>query len=61
MDESLFQDLAEKITKHQAGAVVGAGVTVASSGNAQAASWTGLLRLGIERCMAVAHPRPSED
>jgi hypothetical protein len=59
MSDSLFNDLIEQITKGQVVAVVGAGVSLATTGGAEAAGWTGLLRLGIQRCADAAQPRPA--
>ncbi|MGH8887002.1 MAG: SIR2 family protein [Egibacteraceae bacterium] len=46
----LVGDLAREIADGQVVVVVGAGVSIAASGGAQAASWTGLLTTGVERC-----------
>jgi hypothetical protein len=50
-DPYLIADLKEAIAKGQIVAVLGAGVAIHSSGNARVASWVGLLRDGIERCV----------
>lgn len=46
----LVHDLAREIAEGQVVAVVGAGVSTAANGAAPAASWTGLLHIGVERC-----------
>jgi hypothetical protein len=56
MSQLLSDDLREQIARGQAIAIVGAGVSIGASGNAPAASWVGLLKLGIDRCEAVARP-----
>jgi hypothetical protein len=57
MPDLLFDDLIERIATGQVVAVVGAGVSLAATGGAEAAGWGGLLRLGIDRCADVAQPR----
>lgn len=59
MPDLLFNELIERIAKGQVVAVVGAGVSLAATGGAEAAGWGGLLRLGIDRCADVAQPRPA--
>jgi len=44
------QALRDAIRNRQVVVVVGAGVSIQATGNAQAASWKGLIRLGIEAC-----------
>jgi hypothetical protein len=51
MSRVLIDDLRKQIAGRQAIAIVGAGVSMGATGNAPAASWLGLLRLGIERCV----------
>ncbi|MGH8898515.1 MAG: SIR2 family protein [Egibacteraceae bacterium] len=46
----LVSDLASQIADGQVVAVVGAGASIAASGGARAASWTGLLTTGVRRC-----------
>jgi hypothetical protein len=55
----LLRDLAREIAKRQIVVVVGAGVSIAASGGARAASWTGLLTTGVERCEEFDHRLPS--
>ncbi len=52
----LRQRIHEALTKRDRSVlvVVGSGVSIQATGNAKAASWGGLLRLGIERCQQVA-------
>ena len=50
MPNSLQEDLAELIAERRVLVVVGAGVSVGATKNANAASWTGLLKLGAVRC-----------
>jgi hypothetical protein len=57
MPDLLFNELIERIAKGQVVAVIGAGVSLAATGGAEAAGWGGLLRLGIDRCADVAQPR----
>ena len=51
MSQVLIDDLKQQIAGGQAIAIVGAGVSMGATGNAPAASWSGLLKLGIERCV----------
>src|SRR5215204_3068302 len=53
IDSPIADDLRQHIADRQVAAIVGAGVTVASSGDAEAASWKGLLQLGIDRCVGL--------
>lgn len=48
---SLADDLRLSIARGQVIAILGTGVSTRSSGNQSAASWTGLLRDGIEQCV----------
>ncbi len=54
MDE-LIQDLRNQIARGRLLVVVGSGVTVGATQNAEAASWSGLLKLGAARCRALHH------
>lgn len=54
----LLSDLREQIQRRRVTVVVGAGVSIASSGNETCSSWTGLLHSGVERCLAL-HPELS--
>lgn len=53
MSEPVLEDLKAQIASRRVVLVVGSGVSIASTGNAGAASWTGLLRLGVERCVSL--------
>jgi len=55
----LARDLSEQIAGRQVVVVVGAGVSIAASGGAKAASWTGLLTTAIDRCEQLAHNLPA--
>ncbi|MGH8901293.1 MAG: HEAT repeat domain-containing protein [Egibacteraceae bacterium] len=46
----LVGDVAREIAGGQVVVVVGAGASIAASGGVRAASWTGLLATGVERC-----------
>jgi hypothetical protein len=62
MDERrllLARDLAREIADGQIVVLVGAGVSIAASGGAPAASWTGLLSTGVERCEQVVPGPPA--
>ncbi len=50
----LVEGLREEFASDGAVLVVGAGVTIAATGNAPVASWYGLLEDGIRRCEDVA-------
>jgi hypothetical protein len=54
----LREDLRAGVANGRMLAVVGAGVSIAASGDPDIASWTGLLRDGTERCVAVAGSLP---
>ena len=58
MSQVLIDDLKKQIADGQAIAIVGAGVSMGATGNAPAASWSGLLKLGIERCVGLSRPMP---
>jgi hypothetical protein len=51
----LIDDLRGEIAANRCIVILGAGVAIYSTNNAPCASWTGLLRDGVERCRAVAH------
>ena len=53
MSEVLTENLRQEIVKGSCVAVVGAGVSIFSTGNAPCASWTGLLHHGVQRCADV--------
>lgn len=55
----LMDDLRAQVAAGQVLVVVGAGVSIGASGGALAASWTGLLRSGVERCKQAVQPPPS--
>lgn len=46
----LLQKLRDRIKARQVIVVVGSGISIQATGNAEAASWKGLLRSGIRRC-----------
>lgn len=50
MSEPLTEDLKREIGAGRCIAIVGAGVSIFSTGNAPCASWTGLLHHGVQRC-----------
>ena len=54
------QALRDAIRKKQAVVVVGAGVSIQATGNAPAASWKGLIRLGIQRCVEIDPERKGD-
>ncbi len=54
----LVRDLGEQVAGRQVMVVVGAGVSIAGSGGARAASWTGLLTTAIERCNQLVRGLP---
>ncbi len=51
MSDSVLGDLKAQIAARRVVVVVGSGTTIAATKNAQAASWTGLLKLGVQRCV----------
>jgi tetratricopeptide (TPR) repeat protein len=55
----LLDDLRDEIARAQVLAIVGAGVSTGAAGGDPAASWTGLLKNGVERCVEVAQPLPA--
>lgn len=55
----VFDDLRDTIGNGKAIIVVGAGVPIGATDNASVASWTGLLRGGVQRCIAVVPSLPS--
>ncbi len=60
MSEALTEDLRQEIAKGSCVAVVGAGVSIFSTGNAPCASWTGLLHHGVQRCADVITSLPAD-
>ena len=48
--------LREEIAEGHALAIVGAGVSIGATHNAKAASWTGLLEDGVDRCQSLGQP-----
>ncbi|MHB1308147.1 MAG: hypothetical protein ACYDC1_04640 [Limisphaerales bacterium] len=50
MPNGLETDLRQLIADKQIVVIVGSGVSIAATKNAPAASWTGLLKLGVSRC-----------
>lgn len=57
---TLLDDLRGEIEKRRVVVIVGAGVSIAATGNAPAASWMGLLHLGINRCAEIAQSQLPE-
>jgi hypothetical protein len=55
----LIRELRKDLAAQRIIAVLGAGVSVATSNNAPTASWRGLLSHGIEHCAVFGHPRPA--
>jgi Bacterial extracellular solute-binding protein/SIR2-like domain len=55
----LFQDLRTEVAQRRVVVVVGAGVSIATTRNGPAASWTGLLTSGVEHCRNVVR-KPEE-
>ncbi len=55
-----MDDLREAVARKGLVAVVGAGVSAWSTNGARAASWTGLLETGVERCVQLGRS-PSKD
>jgi tetratricopeptide (TPR) repeat protein len=56
---SAIDDLRKQIEKGDVLVIVGAGVSIGATNRAEVASWTGLLRDGVEHCMEFAIPKPS--
>jgi len=56
-DMFLFNEMKKCVKEKKAIVIVGAGVSIAATGNDNA-SWKGLLKMGIERCIYVGSPRP---
>jgi hypothetical protein len=54
----LLQELKREVAEKNAIIVVGAGVSMAATGNHSLSSWKGLLQDGIERCVSVGYPKP---
>ncbi len=52
------EELRSEIEKGQVTLIVGAGVSIAATGNPGLASWIGLLKRGVEECVRVAQPLP---
>lgn len=55
----ILKDLRQQIAESRAVFVIGAGVSIAASGEAKVASWSGLLEHGIGRCQEIAAGLPS--
>jgi GTP-binding protein EngB required for normal cell division len=51
MSDTLLEDLKTQIASRRAVLLIGSGVSIASTQDAPAASWTGLLNLGVQRCV----------
>lgn len=58
MSDLLTEDLKREIADRRCIAIVGAGVSIFSTGNAPCASWTELLHHGVQRCVDVAAGLP---
>ncbi len=58
MSRDLTDELCRQIAQGRMLVVAGAGVSVAATGGDCLASWTGLLRHGVERCVEVAGELP---
>ncbi len=56
--DGLLDELRHEISQGRILAVAGAGISIAATGGDCLASWTGLLRHGVERCVEVASPLP---
>jgi hypothetical protein len=56
MSGTPVDDLRAELAAGQAVVVVGSGVSVAATGNASAASWTGLLENGVAYCQSLLGP-----
>ncbi len=52
MAKDLTDDLTDAIAKRDAVVIVGAGVSMAATEGAPCASWTGLLKHGVDHCAA---------
>ena len=50
MANALLGDLRKLIAEKKVLVIVGSGVSIAATQNAPAASWKGLLKLGVQRC-----------
>lgn len=55
----LLDDLRSEIAKGHVLAIVGAGVSIGATGGDAVASWAGLVKSGIDRCVEVAQPLPT--
>jgi len=53
MSDLLFADLKKEYDAGHIVAIVGSGVSMAATNGSAAASWNGLIRTGIDRCLAV--------
>jgi hypothetical protein len=54
----LLDDLRNEVAKGRVLAIVGAGVSIGATKGETVASWTGLLKSGLERCAEVTQPLP---
>jgi hypothetical protein len=57
-ERDLFAELSDEISNGRMLVIVGAGVSIAATGDRGVASWTGLLRDGVGRCETVAESLP---
>ena len=53
MNGGLIDDLRVEVASGRAMLVVGSGISIGATNNAQAARWAGLIQLGIDRCLAL--------
>lgn len=60
MGDAVLEDLKEQLQRRRVVLVVGSGISIAATKGQPAASWKGLLRLGVERC-ADLNPSLSAD
>ena len=56
---SLLDELKSEIAKGHVTAIVGAGVSTGATKGDPLASWTGLLKNGVDRCVEVCQPLPA--
>ena len=56
MVDLLFEDLRAELEQGQVVVMVGTGVSVGATASAKVASWTGMLKDGVDRCEQVARP-----
>jgi tetratricopeptide (TPR) repeat protein len=59
--DGILEDLRMEIARGRAIAIIGAGVSIASTGGNALASWSGLLKHGVDYCLEFGHPPPRPD